>query len=174
MRDLHPAGSESDRADAFAAVGALLWDERETLENLLYRLVHEQLILVSGTTRWLSKADSEVRAAVGMLRTSEVIRAAEVDSLAARLSLPPQTTLVELAKIAPEPWPLVFTEHREALRALVFEIDSVAAENRRLLSAGAHAISETLANLHLSEANYEALAAKVPAFPRPFLLEDQP
>jgi hypothetical protein len=172
MRGSSPMTSESDRADAFAAVAALLWDEREALEQLLFKLVEEQLILVSGSTRWLNRADAEVRTAVTSLRASEVLRAAEVDALARRLELPAETTLVELAEKAPEPWPLVLSEHRGALRGLVLEIDAVAAENRRLLVASAHAVSETLAGLHLSPENYEALGSTEPAYPRPYLLDE--
>ena len=157
--------SESDRADAFAAVAALLWDEREALEQLLFKLVEEQLILVSGSTRWLNRADAEVRASVTALRASEVMRAAEVDGLSRRLDLPVETTLGELAEQAPEPWPLVLIEHRDALRELVVQIDAVAAENRRLLVASAHAVSETLAGLHLSSQTYESLGSASSGYP---------
>jgi hypothetical protein len=157
--------SESDRADAFAAVAALLWDEREALEQLLFKLVEEQLILVSGSTRWLNRADAEVRVSVTALRASEVMRAAEVDGLARRLDLPVETTLGELADRAPEPWPLVLIEHRDALRELVVQIDAVAAENRRLLVASAHTVSETLAGLHLSSQSYESLGSASAGYP---------
>jgi hypothetical protein len=64
-----------------------------------------------------------------------VLRAAEVQTLAAALDLPPETTLADLAAAAPEPWGLLFGEHRDALRALVAEVETATRENRRLLHA---------------------------------------
>jgi hypothetical protein len=138
-----PAPARSG-CDPFAAIAAVLWGEREILEQLLYTLVQQQLVLSTGQTRWLNRADAQVRAAVDELRTSEVLRAAEVEALAAALDLPPESTLAELAALAPEPWPPVLTEHRDALRALVAEIDVATQENRRLLQTGASAVLETM------------------------------
>jgi hypothetical protein len=133
--------------DAFGAIAATLWRERESLETLLFKLVEQQLILTSGNTRWLHLVDDEVRAAGEALRESELIRAAELDLLARQKGLHLEANLLELAEVAPEPWPLVFEEHATALRTLVLEIQSVAQENTRLLHAGEQAIHEILAEL---------------------------
>lgn len=130
-------------SDPFAAVDAVLWGEREILEQLLYALVQQQLLLNSGQTRWLNRADAQVRATVDELRTGEVLRAAETQALATALGLPSETTLAGFAAVAPEPWAFVFGEHRDALRALVAEIETATEENRRLLRAGATAARET-------------------------------
>jgi hypothetical protein len=161
--------------DVFALVAGVLWSERELLDQLLFKLVEEQLVLAAGSTRWLNHADREVRGAMERLRLSEVIRAAEVAALAESLNLPLETTLAELATIAPEPWPFVLTEHRTALRTLVAEIEAVAAENRRLLNAGAHAVRETLDRLGDAVAGYDATGGAVSygASGRPFLLDEQ-
>ncbi|MGH8960015.1 MAG: flagellar protein FlgN [Jatrophihabitantaceae bacterium] len=172
-----PSGAviTADHADVFAAVAGVLWSERETLDRLLFKLVEEQLVLAAGSTRWLNQADQEVRNAMERLRLGEVIRAAEVSALAESLNLPLETTLAELATIAPEPWPFVLTEHRTALRTLVAEIEAVAAENRRLLHAGAHAIRETLDRLGDAVAGYDANGGAVSygASGGPFLLDEQ-
>lgn len=150
MRDLRRRGSVADEPALSAAIGtvsATLWSERETLELLLFTLTVERFVLSGGSARWLNRADADVRAAIERLRTSEVIRAAEVESLAATLGMPVGTSLAELAAGAPEPWPLVLTDHRTALRALVAEVEAVAAENRQLLESGFDAIRETLDNL---------------------------
>jgi hypothetical protein len=160
-------------APAFAAVSNVLWSERETLEHLLYKLVAEQLVLTSGATRWLNHADAEVRAALDRLRASEVIRAAEVEALALAIGLPLETSLGELAEAAPEPWSTVLADHRTALRQLVFEIEGVGAENRRLLSAGAKAIRETLDHLGLAVAGYDATGSAVSTRRGPVLLDEQ-
>jgi hypothetical protein len=135
-------------SDAFGAIAATLWRERESLEQLLFKLVEQQLILTSGNTRWLHLVDDEVRAAGEALRESELIRAAELTLLARQKGLQLETTLHELAAASPEPWPLVFEEHSAALRTLTSEIQSVAAENARLLHAGEQAIHEILEQMH--------------------------
>lgn len=141
----HLAAAPSvDTGDAFSAVTALLWREREVLERLLFKLVEQQLILTSGNTRWLNHADAEVRDAVASLQDHEIVRAAEVDALVRRHGLPADATLRQLAETAPEPWPMVLLDHREALRALTLEIDSVATENKRTLQAGESATREAL------------------------------
>ena len=38
----------------------ILWLERELLDNLLFRLEEEQMVLASGRTRWLVKAARDV------------------------------------------------------------------------------------------------------------------
>lgn len=163
----------ADRTDAFAAVSSILWSEREALELLLFKLVEEQLVVTSGATRWLSRADGEVRAALDRVRAGEVIRAAEVEALALALGLPLETSLGELAQAAPEPWSTVLADHRTALRQLIFEIEGVGAENRRLLSAGAKAIRETLDHLGLAVAGYDATGSAVSSRRGPVLLDEQ-
>lgn len=162
-----------DETEAFAAVSAMLWTERETLEHVLFKLVQEQLVLSSGATRWLNRADGEVRAALEGLRRGEVIRAAEVEALARALKLPLESTLAELAAVAPEPWNDVLTEHRVALRGLVFEVQAVADQNRRLLHAGGEAIRETLDRLNLSPSTYDSRGETSGLQDRPFLLDEQ-
>jgi hypothetical protein len=129
---------------AFGALTDVLWREREVLEGLLYKLTAQQMVLRSGESRWLARADAEVRDAVEGLQDFEVLRAAEVDLLVRHYGLPASVSLRELAETAPEPWPTVLLDHREALRTLTLEIDAVAADNRRLLQAGERATREAL------------------------------
>lgn len=163
----------TDQTDAFAAVSTILWGEREALELLLFKLVEEQLVITSGTTRWLPRADGEVRAAIDRVRAGEVVRAAEVEALALVLGMPLETSLAELAETAPEPWAMVLGDHRTALRQLVFEIEGVAAENRRLLDAGSKAITDTLDTLGLAVAGYDRTGGAVSSRRGPFLLDEQ-
>src|SRR5690242_18604315 len=129
---------------AFAGLTDMLWREREVLEDLLFRLTAQQMVLRSGESRWVARADAQVRAAVEGLQDFEVLRAAEVDLLVRHYGLPADVSLRELADTAPEPWLTVLHDHREALRTLTFEIDAVAGDNRRLLQAGERATREAL------------------------------
>ena len=152
QRDAHTA----ETADGFAAVAAVLWTEREALEQVLYYLQVEQLVLTAGATRWLNHADADLRVALERLRTTEVLRAAEASELASSARLPFQLTLAQLAAVAPDPWGMVLSEHRAALRSLVAEIDSLAMETRRLLADGAAATAETLAAIGSAMTGYDA------------------
>lgn len=159
--------------EAYASVSAALWDERDALETLLFRLVGEQLVLRSGATRWLNRADHDVRHAIDRMREAELVRAAETDALARAIAAAPEVTLGELAAGADEPWAGVLGEHRVALRSLVAEIRTVAAENRRLLDAGAGAVQETLDHLGESVATYDASGASVTRTRGPLLIDEQ-
>jgi FlgN protein len=158
---------------AFNAVSSALWMQREALQTLLYRLTCEQLVLTSGSSRWLARADDEVRSAIDQLRTGEVLRAAEVDQLAVQLGLDADASLAELAEASPEPWGTLFADHRTALRALAFEVQGVADENRRLLDSGAKAVAETLAELSNIVTRYDARGRAVQGQPRSMLLDEQ-
>ncbi|HET9419737.1 MAG TPA: flagellar export chaperone FlgN, partial [Nocardioides sp.] len=60
----------------------VLWRERELLEELLFRLEVEQLVLASGRNRWLPAAAADVERLLHDLRRTEVMRAAAADHAA--------------------------------------------------------------------------------------------
>lgn len=160
---------------SFAAVSSLLWSEREMLEHVVFKLTEQRLVVGSGSSRWLAKASEEVAAAVAKVSGTEVLRAAEIESLAEVLHLPHETTLGELIAIAPEPWSTMLDEHRGALRALVAEIDGLGGQVRTLLQAGMNAIRETLDGLDsLGSAigGYDATGASVGRRSGPILLDE--
>jgi hypothetical protein len=161
----------TDEFEAFAAVSNLLWTEREILETVLFKLVQENTIISSGSTRWLNRADAELRAALEQMRAAEIIRAGEVEALALQLNLPLDTTLAQLIEVAPEPWPAVLAEHRAVLRSMVHEIEAVTADNRRMLEASTRAIAETLDNLTVNAAGYDASGAPTVGRRASFLLD---
>src|SRR6516165_10077477 len=121
VRETTMTEMDNELTETFSAVASLLWNEREALELVHYKLVQEQLLLQAGETRWLAKADAEVAEAIRRMRMSEVLRAAEMERILTDLGLPATATLGELAEVAPEPWDLVLTEHRAALRQLAAE-----------------------------------------------------
>jgi hypothetical protein len=139
-----PAVTGPAAQTAFGALTDVLWREREVLEDLLFKLTAQQMVLRSGESRWVARADAEVRAALEGLQDFEVLRAAEVDLLVRDYGLRADVSLRELAETAPEPWPTVLHDHREALRTLTVEIDAAAAHNRGLLQAGERATREAL------------------------------
>ncbi|MCI2240633.1 flagellar protein FlgN [Paenibacillus sp. TRM 82003] len=139
-----------------AEVSGILWKERELLELLLFKLEEEQLVLASGRTRWLAHATREVEFVMDQIRSTEVLRAAEVDAVAAELEIEAGPSLNALAAAAPEPWGELLRGHRDAFLTLTAEIQALADANRDLLSSGARALRETLLGLDTPLDTYTA------------------
>lgn len=150
----------ADRGAAdWAGASTTLWREREALEQLLFKLFEQQLVLSAGSVRWLHLVDDEVRAAAEGVRAAELIRSAEFELLGRRTGLSPAASLREFAGAAPEPWPLLLDEHRSTLHELALEVRATAADNTRILQAGANAIRETLSTLADRQASYDGSGA---------------
>ena len=145
-----------NQVNGFSQVASLLWQEREILERVLFKLLEEQLVASTGQPRWLAAASNELEAALLDLRRSEVVRAAKVDELAEKRGLPHGVALTQLAEAAPEPWSEILLEHREALRQLAAEIDDATTETRRLLTSGARSVRERLLSLCDAVATYDS------------------
>ncbi|WP_432491149.1 flagellar export chaperone FlgN [Kineococcus auxinigenes] len=141
---------------ALAEVSGILWKERELMELLLFKLEEEQLVLASGRTRWLAHATREVEFVMEQIRSTEVLRAAEVDAVAAELGIEPGPSLNALASAAPDPWGDLLRGHRDAFLTLTAEIQALADANRDLLSSGARALRETLLGLDTPLDTYTA------------------
>jgi hypothetical protein len=157
----------------FAEVSTLLWRERDALQLLLFKLVEEQLIVSSGQTRWLAHANDEIEFALSQLRGTEVLRAAEVDSIADELGIASPPTLAELEAAAPEPWRQLLIEHRQSLVQLIAEIEQTTATNRTLLSAGARSLRETLLSVTQTVQTYDARGTAAGLTSGPMLMDEQ-
>ncbi len=142
-----PTASARPADAAFSALATALWTERETLDQLQFRLVTQRLLVRAGVGRWLGISDDEIRVAVARLHTEELVRAAEVEALRAVLGVSSGATLDEIVQVAPPPWGLVLAETRDALRELISEVDSGLSETRRLLTGGAAAARRSLDQL---------------------------
>lgn len=151
----------------------MLWRERDALHLLLFKLISEQLIVSSGRTRWLAQANEEIEFALEQLRGTEVLRAAETDALAEQLGLSAPVTLAQLAEASEEPWATLYTDHRQALLALMAEIEQVTAENRRLLTAGARAVRETLLSVSETVRTYDNRGSASATTTGPRLMDEQ-
>lgn len=127
-----------------ADLNSVLWRERELLESLLFFLETEQLILASGRTRWLPHASAEIERTTAALRSTEILRSAHADEVAAELGLATDPSLNALAAAAAEPWGTIFEDQREALLSITTQIAETASANRAMLAAGQRATREAL------------------------------
>src|SRR3954447_21651851 len=134
-------------------VSNILWQERQLMELLLFKLEEEQLVLASGRARWLNAATREVELVLEEIKRTELARAVEVDALAAELGLEPGPSLRQLAESVPAPWQSIFEQHRRAFLTTTQEILALAQVNRDLLSRGHQATRDALAWLGDSEAD---------------------
>jgi hypothetical protein len=157
----------------WAGASTTLWREREALEQLLFKLFEQHLVLAAGSVRWLHLVDDEVHAAAEGVRAAELIRSAEFEVLGRGAGLPAGASLREFVDAAPEPWPLVFDDHRTALHELALQVRATAADNMRLLQAGAKAIRETLASLTDQQSGYDGAGAATARVGGALLLDQQ-
>ena len=160
-----------------AEVSTILWRERELLELLLFKLEEEQLVLSSGSSRWLARATREVEMVLAEIRRTELLRATEVEGAASALGLGPNPSLTALGEVCAEPWSGLFREHRKAFLALTAEITALAEVNRDLITAGARATRDAIASLTEHGPAHEAgtyapSGAVVPGAPRTRLMDE--
>ena len=155
-----------------ADLASILWREREMLELLLFKLESEQLVLAGGRTRWLAHATREVEVVLEEIRRTEVIRAIEVDEIAASLGIGPNPSLSALAEAAPVPWSELLDQHRKAFLTLTAEVSSLAEANREMLTIGARAARETMLAVVGSVETYGRRGETVAAAPRTRLIDE--
>jgi hypothetical protein len=157
----------------FSEVSDLLWQEREALELLLFKLIEERLIVASGEIRWLPAANREVESVIEQLQSVEIRRAVEVEMMGREHGRNHTMTLSEIASVAGEPWATILLDHREHLLSLVAQVEQASGENRAMLTAGARAIRETLLAATESVNTYDSRGVASQATSRPLIMDEQ-
>ena len=139
-------------------LSALLWQERELLDLLIFKLTEEQLLLTAGRTRWLQHATSEVEQVVRRLRASGLSRAINVAALAEEWNLgTDEPSLNDLADAAPPgPWGDIFRAHLEAMTAQTAQIKELRDVNESFLRSAARSTQESAADLLPRTGTYDA------------------
>ena len=136
-------------------LSALLWEERELLELLTFKLEEEQLLLTSGKTRWLQHATREVEQVLERLRAANLARTVAVSELAQEWGIPEDATLREIIAAAPPgPWTEIFTAHLQAMTELTVSIRDLRDTNEQFLRTAARSAQETLAGLGTESKTY--------------------
>jgi flagellar biosynthesis/type III secretory pathway chaperone len=152
-------------------LSALLWQERELLELLVFKLEEEQLLLTSGKTRWLHHATREVEQVLERLRDTGLARAVHASGVATEWGIHDGASLRELAAAAPEgPWGELLTDHLRAMTVLVAQIAAVRDSNQQFLRAASRSTQETLAGINTGAGTYAADGVTTQGHGRPTLL----
>ena len=136
-------------------LSALLWEERELLELLTFKLEEEQLLLTSGKTRWLQHATREVEQVLERLRAANLARTVAVSELAQVWGIAEDATLRQIIAAAPPgPWTEIFTAHLQAMTELTVNIRDLRDTNEQFLRTAARSAQETLAGLGSESKTY--------------------
>ena len=109
---------------------------------------------------------------IDQIRTTEVMRAAEVEVIGSQLGLGLNPSLTQLADAAPAPWNELLREHRKAFLTLAAEITALAEANRDLLTAGQRAVRESMLAMVGSVETYGRRGETVAAAPRTRILDE--
>ena len=110
-----------------------LWEERQVVEQLLYRLTCAKLLLSADEQRFVARAIDEVEDEVRRLREVELLRAGVVQGVAELAGGADRDVSLEtLARDTPGPWPRVFGDLRSDFLRLAEEIEATTAANRAL------------------------------------------
>ena len=125
----------------------VLWREREVLDNLLYRLDVQQLLLLSGRDAWLARASREIEEAVERVRRVELERAVHFEQVARDLGLGSSPSLSSLAAAVDDPWRGLLTDHYEAFMELSTRIKAVIALSRELAVSAQQATQDVIAGI---------------------------
>lgn len=138
-------------------LSAVLWKERELLEVLLYKLECEQLLLVSGKTRWLNRAAEDISQVAEKLRGIGLARAVEVATIAEKIGAPEDASLRQIIDATEEgPWREILNAHLAAYLDLTGQIQHLRDANEQLLRAANRATQETMANRDTAANTYDA------------------
>ncbi len=132
------------------ALSSCLWEQREALEDLAYRLEAELLMVASGRYRWLARTTAGVEEALARLAAVEQRRAVEAGALAAEAGLQADANLEALADALPDAAE-VLRSHRRNLHDLLHEVEELAQRTRALLARNLAATTDALAMLGVEQ-----------------------
>lgn len=127
-------------------LSALLWEERELLEFLTFKLDEQQLLLTTGRSRWIKFASTEIEQATQRLRAAGLARDLAVSALAEEWGLTENASLRQVIAGAPAgPWAEIFTSHLDAMTSLTNEIRELRDANEQLLREADRSTQESIA-----------------------------
>jgi hypothetical protein len=124
-----------------------LWTMRELLEQLVYKLEVQGLLLASGRARWVPYVTAEIEAIIEAINEVETTRSAASARLARQQGRPGVSSLAELLEYVDAPWASLLGQHRLHLLSLQAEIEEISHTNHDLARRGLMQSREIIASL---------------------------
>lgn len=156
-----------------AELGHILWQQRDLVLALIYRLEVQQLVLASGRTQWIARSTEDVDQAIEDIRRQEVARSGLVEDLAGLLGTPPDASLRELVDVAPEPWDAILAEHHTEFLRLANQAEDAARSNRDVLDQGLADVRDLLESYGSTPVSSYGAHASRPTAPAASVLVDR-
>lgn len=122
----------------------LLWREREVLEDVLYRLQVQQLLLVDGRDRWMDRSVEDLERALGRVERYQRMHRELLDDISDHLPVNADSTLSEIVAVTPSPWDDIFEEQQAAVLIIISEIEAASRDNHGLARQGLFHASEAM------------------------------
>jgi len=124
-----------------------LWTMRELLEQLVYKLEVQGLLLASGRARWIPYVTAELEAIIEAIGEIEALRASASGRLARQRRQPPNASLAELIEHVEAPWAGLLAQHRLHLLSLQAEIEEISRANHEMAKRSLMRSREIIASL---------------------------
>ncbi len=126
-----------------------LYEEGRALEELLFKLEEEHLVLASGRHAWLPRATAEVEGALAALDGIERSRHRIMEELAGAVPgvAGAVATLSDVAMAFDDPWRDAILAQRSSLKITLSRVQDVITRNRDYLAMGLAATVEALGML---------------------------
>jgi len=138
-------GSVVEESDILNSLADRLWDERQVVTYLLFKLTVTKLLLSAEDRRFLPDVLTEVDHIVASLRDHEERRAKDIERLAELWNVDSSTvTIAMLADRARAPFDTIFADHHEAFTSLAVDIDAVGRQNRALARSRIGEVAATI------------------------------
>ncbi len=133
--------------DAAEDLSQQLWTMRELLEQMVYKLEMQGLLLASGRTRWLPFLNAEIESVMEAVNAVDAARSQASARLARQYGLASTVTMTELLTYVEHPWGQLLAQHRLHLLSLQSEIEDVSHANQELARRGLMRSREIIASL---------------------------
>jgi hypothetical protein len=114
----------------------LLWRERDVLEDVLYRLQVQQLLLVEGRERWVERSVDDLERSLARVERYQRMHRDLLDDISAYLPVHGGSTLSEVVAVTPSPWDDIFEEQQASVLVLINEIEAASRDNHGLARRG--------------------------------------
>lgn len=143
----------------------VLWQQRDLVTQLIYRLEVQRLLLTNGRADWIEYATADVNDALDDVRRQEEFRTELLSDLAPLIQTRPDATLRELISAVSAPWDTIFSEHHAAFLKLSAEAEDASRFNTDLLQRGLSDLGDLLSSFgHEAESAYSARAGRSGGF----------